>query len=1142
MYNDLFVVIESKLDDCDLPNIEIPNFKYIAKNRKKSRHKSGGIGIYVSDTFFPHVKVVDTDYNNSLWLLIDDTVIGFKFLLGIVYIPPESSNYSNINLFDSLEDEIISLSTTPNNRIPVCICGDLNAWSGEINDYVNVDNDSLPNFGLNNDHIRDNLKCIESLDALDIHLTRKSMHKKTNNYGYRLVDLCKNTNLFIANGRFENNATAHFTCNQSSVVDYFIMSPEILTNVYKFEVKDFDPMYSDVHNQIMVTLSKKTTNRLNGGDINRPTTCTIENNGIPNTKITRPKINTNHKSDLCDNIDLNNVNSILADLDSFIDNINIVNSNNINDISHSITNLLINSAKTSGCYTKTNNDKNYNQSTKFKKPWFNTKCFKIRNKYRNAKTNYNKTKSLYNKNKMKLLSSQYKKLLKKCRQNYYADLSTKLRKFKSSNPKQFWKIITNNKQNSNDIKANFADLVNHFKDLNNSDTNDILPDSPTIPDSYLNNDFTEEEVTCAVNKIKRNKSCGIDGIVNEFLIDTSDIIIPMLTKFFNIIINTGITPDDWGIAIITPIFKNKGSPENPDNYRGISILSCISKLFTLIINDRLTSFVDDLGILGENQAGFRPSYSTTDHMFSLKCIIDIYTQFKKKKLYCAFIDYQKAFDTINRNKLWLKLISNGISGKILKIIHNLYSKAKSCVKHSNGNLSKFFPSLSGVRQGDNLSPLLFALYLNDLENDLCQNYKGLSTISEMIEKEIDFDDIVIYLKLVTLLYADDTIIFAESEIDLQTALNTLDNYCKKWDLNVNINKSKIIVFSRGKIRNLPKFTFNNIDLEVVFEYKYLGIIFNYNGNFSKAKKLLYDQGTRAMYALITKARNLNLPIDIQLQLFDTLVVPILLYGCEIWGYENNAILDKLHLKFCKMILNVNRSTPTCMVLGELGRFPLHVFINSRIVNFWSRLVSNSITRTSSILYRLMYSLNEKNKFNSKWISHVKNILDLSGFSYVWYQQIVTNVQSFKYTMIQRLKDQFSQNWLSEIWNSNSCINYRIFKHSHNFENYLTALPRADAITLCKFRTSCTKIPIVTGRYRNVDREDRICTCCNIDIGDEYHYIFICSYFNNDRNSYLNSYYTKGHNTLKMDKLFSSTKISDMKKLASFTKCIINHFK
>ena len=121
------------------------------------------------------------------------------------------------------------------------------------------------------------------------------------------------------------------------------------------------------------------------------------------------------------------------------------------------------------------------------------------------------------------------------------------------------------------------------------------------------------------------------------------------------------------------------------------------------------NFVESCGSLGNEQAGFKHNNSTLDLIFTLKTVIDVYLD-QRKKLYCAFIDYRKAFDSINMIKLWKSLISHEINGRVLNVIINLYKKAKSCVKSHCGQLSHFFPSLIGVRQGDNLSPLLFAIY------------------------------------------------------------------------------------------------------------------------------------------------------------------------------------------------------------------------------------------------------------------------------------------------------------------------------------------------------------------------------------------------------------------------------------------------
>ena len=133
--------------------------------------------------------------------------------------------------------------------------------------------------------------------------------------------------------------------------------------------------------------------------------------------------------------------------------------------------------------------------------------------------------------------------------------------------------------------------------------------------------------------------------------------------------------------------------------------------------------MDEDFILGPEQAGFREGFSTIDHIFTLYSIIEFY-KYKKGRIYCAFVDYSKAFDLIERSSLWIKLLNNGINGKILDVIKNVYVKAKSCIK-LDGKLSDYFNCGKGVRQGENLSPVLFAIYLNDYQSYLSENSNGL---------------------------------------------------------------------------------------------------------------------------------------------------------------------------------------------------------------------------------------------------------------------------------------------------------------------------------------------------------------------------------------------------------------------------------
>ena len=220
----------------------------------------------------------------------------------------------------------------------------------------------------------------------------------------------------------------------------------------------------------------------------------------------------------------------------------------------------------------------------------------------------------------------------------------------------------------------------------------------------------------------------------------------------------------------------------------------------------------------------------------------------------------------------------------------------------------------------------------------------------------------------------------------------MDQYCTPWKLKINVSKTKVLVFSRGYVRNRPEFTFGNVKLEIFRDYQYIGLIFNYNGKFNKAKQELFEKGSRAMFSLLRKARCLFLPLDVLLKLFNHIVVPIITYGCEIWGSENIDIIEKLQLRFLKYILNVNKFTCSNMVYGEFGTPPLIVNIKSRVLLFWSSLnmcdENIRCNKISSILYRLLLKLHVLDVYTSPWLMFSKGTLNYIGLSGVWDSQFL----------------------------------------------------------------------------------------------------------------------------------------------------------
>ena len=164
----------------------------------------------------------------------------------------------------------------------------------------------------------------------------------------------------------------------------------------------------------------------------------------------------------------------------------------------------------------------------------------------------------------------------------------------------------------------------------------------------------------------------------------------------------GRLPEAWLKGTILPIYKNKGPSSDPKNYRPITIVSCFGKLFTSVLNERLQTFSEQYSLICENQAGFRKDYSTIDNIFLLHTLISLSNLFKKK-MYCIFIDFEKAFDKVWRTGLWNKTLQSQINGKMYDVIFNMYQGIKSRISLDGVN-SYYFPCDNGLRQGENLSP------------------------------------------------------------------------------------------------------------------------------------------------------------------------------------------------------------------------------------------------------------------------------------------------------------------------------------------------------------------------------------------------------------------------------------------------------
>ena len=275
-----------------------------------------------------------------------------------------------------------------------------------------------------------------------------------------------------------------------------------------------------------------------------------------------------------------------------------------------------------------------------------------------------------------------------------------------------------------------------------------------------------------IKSLKTSKAAGPDSILNEIIKYSCPVTIKSVTKLFNLIFQTGYYPDCWRKAFIIPIFKS-GDKDDPNNYRGISLLNGLAKIFSAVLNNRIMAYMKDK--FSKVQFGFRPDHRTTDSIFIFKTLINKYLQLNKKTIYVCFVDLRKAFDSIWRKALFYKLMANGIGEKMINIIKMMYRDSKSAVKIDGGH-SEYFNIDTGVKQGDSLSPTLFNIYINEMPDLFLHNSCSPLTLDSST--------------IGSLLFADDLLLLSETKEGLQNSLDKLSEFCDKWKFTVNSKKQK----------------------------------------------------------------------------------------------------------------------------------------------------------------------------------------------------------------------------------------------------------------------------------------------------------------------------------------------------------------
>ena len=972
----------------------------------------------------------------------------------------------------------------------ILLCGDFNARVGLENDFI---------FGDEN-HYNPAYQSYQ----VDNNKSRKSLDSHIDARGKRLLEMCSGHSLRILNGRLCGDTFGKFTCHTthgSSVVDYTIMSESLLTKTLYFKVENFIPSLSDAHCQLKWCISC-------AGDFS------TKNPDKPLLKFP--------KQFIWDETSCKKFQDTLAS-PQFITRINDFNNSNIEDSQESIDatcgkleNIILDAAKCCLRLPK--------PSTKKKvahKKWFDSDLRSMRSQlFRRGNQLSNDPFNTVLRNSFFKLYRLYNKTRKYKMKSFKKDIIKKLDNLHNNDPKQYWALVNSLKENKKTIPPVEPDkFLEHFKNLNSLPSKyedrvkalKILLKKLEHDSSNFNEmDFkiSEKELESAIKKLKNNKAGGLQLITNDMLKAGQNALLPSLRMLFNKILVYGKYPTNWIKGYISPIPKS-GDPNKPENYRGIAVTGSLSKLINSIFNKRLDNFLEKQNFYNPYQIGFSRDSRTADHIFVLKALLDKYFS-KNKKVYACFVDFQKAFDTVIHTAIYIKLLKANVGGLFYNLLKNMYDKSLLSIKVGN-ELTENFSSSVGVRQGDVLSPNLFKIFINDLPDYLSE------TGDSIFLNDLQID---------CLMYADDVILISQSASGLQNKIDKLQKFCNDWCLNININKTKVLIFNKGGKFLNQNFILNGTSLECVNSIKYLGIMLTCSGSFTGAQQELLKKGNKALWKLKADLVSLQPSIKTLCHVFDHTIKPILLYGSEIWGcfinmkHKSDIICDfskltsvfqadKLNIHFSKYILGVNKYSSNFAVMSELGRLPLTIDIFKNTIKYWARIEKSNNLLLKNAYLEIVQLHNSGLHTWYSYILHIMKILDINTS--------MSELSKLKpHTLAKKLKtycfDLFIKTWAKTreklIIDNGKLRTYLKFKYSFECEKYLTFIEDFQKRKIyTKFRISNHKLKVELGRYLKpyLPFEERICEkCFSDDIEDEIHFLLQCPNYSQKRKSLLNS--------------------------------------
>jgi hypothetical protein len=625
----------------------------------------------------------------------------------------------------------------------------------------------------------------------------------------------------------------------------------------------------------------------------------------------------------------------------------------------------------------------------------------------------------------------------------------------------------------------------------------VLPDF-TIPESLCGDGSTlgepiqASEVEAAISTLKTGKS--VAGTLDLDLIKpVAAELSPVLASIFNAVMRTKEMPTDMALGVITMVPKPRAASMELTDQRTITVCSLLNKIYSNCITRRLNEWGEELQLRADTQTGFRRDHRTMDNVLVLRALTERYRA-EAQPLYVAFVDFRKAYDTVPRELLWEKLKKRGVSAEMIDALRAQYASVPLTVKTAAG-LTTPFLLMKGLKQGEPSSCDLFTLYVDDIPATVTA--LGAAAASPKLGG-VDID---------TLLHADDLALVSTSAEGLQAQLNALAEYSDMWRLTVSISKTKVMVLSQGSMQSSAlSVYYKGQELEQVEAFTYLGIRLTSTGDMNEQAAGARLRAGRAAWAAVRgKAAQLGITsVKLLCAYFDAVVRPTLEYGVELWGPAYTAAgadrdgfkpAEKFQRDLMKRLLGVGSKVSNYVALAEVGKFPLKCSWGGAVYGYWRRVLSLPESRVS-VKAAVRDNIQLAQQGGSCWAADVIKFMEKMGVASADSNVAPTMAADF-------VKVAMQQEYL-EVYRNATGTKVEFYKNiirggdttgaSYTMQQHLgqvMATGRRAALT--RFRCSAHRLGVEVGRWAQRPRSTRTCRlCASGAVEDEEHVLLNCS--------------------------------------------------